>query len=311
MPIATRQNLAGFKNEATLGTAESITGAECTSNVLNMQLKPSEHGFTNIPAQNGYGQRAGVVAARAGSATFDIHAVGKGSSGLPAWADLLKACGCSLSSQTFSPDRTSSTGMTIAKWEGLTTTARYKSIFGAMGNAVFNFRPGDICPINFNFRGLWATPSTVSVPTVTHQTTTPPRFAGATLTIGGDSYVCNGLTFDMGNQIILRETEQTVQGYKSAWVVDRTPTIRISPEALPFGTGGKNWFTDYYAGQTAQIIAVLGTVSNNIITLTAPACQLITPPDDEDRNGILADSLEFRCNQNSDTEDSEYTIVFS
>ena len=310
MPILTRQRLFGFKAEATLGTAESLTNAECTSNIIEPDIAPTI-GFTDIPAQSGLGQRAGVHQARGGSATFQLHACGKGSSGVPAWSDLLKACGCSLNTATFSPSANNGTGATMGKWEGSGATARFKSIVGAMGNAVWRFNAGQIVPIQFDFSGLWVAPSTATPPTVTHQTTTPPRFASATFTVGGTAYQISDLEFDMGNSTILREDPQTIQGYKSAWITDRRPVIRFAPEALNLGTGGKDWFADFLSGTTAQIVITLGTASNNTITITAPACQLVSPPTTGDRNGILTDVLEWRLNQNSDTEDSEYTIVFS
>jgi hypothetical protein len=311
MPILTRQRLMCAKVESTLGTPEDMTvAATGAMNILDMSRSPSTP-FTETPAQNGLGKRKGIAGARMGTMQFSLHMVGLGSSGLPYWANLLGACGGAYTSQTFAPVVDNGTGATLGLFRGASTTARLFKMAGAMGNAVMRFVAGEVCPIQFTFTGKIYTATTATLPTVTHPTALPPRFVSGTLTVGGTTFVVDELEFDMGNVVVMRQdgTDTSNSGYISAWIADRAPRVRISPEALGLAT--KDWDADFFASNTAALSVVLGGTANNIITLAAPAMQLVTPPSDGDRNGIYTDVLEFNCNQNSDTEDSEYTIAFS
>lgn len=311
MPILTRQRLMCAKIESALGTPEDMTvAATGAMNVLDMSRNPNTP-FTQTPAQNGIGQRKGVPGARMGTMQFSLHMVGLGSSGLPYWANLLGACGGAYTSQVFAPVVDNGTGATLGLYRGSGASARLYKMAGAMGNAVMRFQAGQVCPITFTFTGKIYTAATATLPTVTHPTALPPLFVSATFTIGATTYVIDELEFDLGNVVVMREdpTDTSNSGYISAWIADRAPRVRISPEALPLSS--KDWDDAFHSSTTAALALQLGSTTNNIISIAAPAIQLVSPPGDGDRNGIYTDSLEFNCNQNSDTEDSEYTITFS
>lgn len=309
MPILTRQRLLCAKVESVLGTPEVLGASEGAMNVIEMDRAPATP-FTSIPAQNGLGQRKGRRGAASQTINFSLHAVGNGTTGLPYWADLLKACGGAFTSQTFSPVTNNGTGMTVGMLRGSGTTNLYR-IAGAMGNAVWNFKAGEVCPIQFSFTGKTYSAGTLTMPTVTHPTVDPPIFAGGTLTIGGTQYPIDTLSFDFGNTVVMREdaNDSSGSGYVSAWVANRMPKMTLAPEAQYVAT--KDFDDLFYSGTTQAIVAKIGTSANNTITVTAPAAQLLAPPGDGDRNGILTSELQFQLNQNGDTEDSEYTIVFS
>lgn len=309
--MLTRQRLMTAKTESVLGTPETLNAATGAMNVIDMTRNPGT-GFTQIPAQNGLGQRPGVAAARMTSFDFVHHAVGNGSSGLPYWAThLLPSCGGAFTSQTFAPVANNGTGATLGIYRGSSTTARYYQIAGAMGNMVWTFRAGEICPVRFNYTGKAYAAATQTLPTVTHPTVTAPRFAGGVFSYDGTTYQIDQCEFDSGNTVIMREdpTDSSSTGFISAWITDRLPRVRFAPEAL--GLASKNWDTDFFTPTTGAMTLTLGSAANNTITLICPALQLVTPPGDGDRNGIYTDVLEFVCTQNGDTEDSEYTIAFS
>lgn len=310
MPILTRQRLMTAKVEGTLGTPETLDNSTGVMNVLEMS-RTNSTSYTQTPAQNGVGQRKGRAGARMGTMQFSLHMVGLGSAGLPYWANLLGACGGAFTSQVFAPVVNNGTGATVGIYRGNGATAKLHKIAGAMGNAVMTFRAGEEALINFTFTGKLYTPATTTLPTVTHPTALPPLFANATFTIGGTAYVIDELEFDLGNVVVMRQdpTDTSGSGYVSAWISDRAPRVRIKPESLPLAS--KDWDADFLASTTAALSVILGSSANNIITIAAPALQLVSPPGEGDRDGILTDVLEFNCNQNSDTEDSEYTITFS
>ena len=49
----------------------------------------------------------------------------------------------------------------------------------------------------------------------------------------------------------------------------------------------------------------------NIITINVPVAQLMEPPKDKDRNGVLVDDLVFQCNRSAAAGDDELSIAFS
>jgi len=309
MPIPTRLRLFAAAAEGTLGLSATLDAAAGAMNIEEMSRNPAVP-FTMLTAQNGYGRRGGVGGARSGTKTIMHYLVGKGTTGLPYWAStLLPACGGVFAAQVFTPVANCGTGITCGLFKGAGATARLYKLAGCMGNAVFTFKAGEIVPVRFTFTGKQYAAVTQTLPTVTHPTATPPRFAGGTFTIGGTTYQIDQLEFDMGNTVVLRPDPTDATGYISAWIPDRLAKVRISPEALPLAT--KDWDDFYYSGTTAALALTVGGSANNTIALAAPALQLISPPGEGDRDGIETSVLEFQCNQNSDTEDSEYVLTFS
>jgi hypothetical protein len=87
-------------------------------------------------------------------------------------------------------------------------------------------------------------------------------------------------------------------------VVDRLPTIKLNPESVPQAT--QDWFAAHTAGTTYAFSLTVGNVAGNEFTLAAPAVQLNTVPQDEDRGGTMADQLDFIC---TGAADSEWTLT--
>lgn len=311
MPVSSRLRLFGAKVEATLGTAESLTNAASVTNVVDMDHTDSTE-IVEIPAQNSFGMKTAHPGARSGSMSFQFYMVGNGATGLPYWANWLTGCGGAFTSQVFAPVRDNAVGLTAGIYRGISTTAVYQPLYGAMGNAVMTFQAGRISPIRFNLTGCVGPETTVTLPTVTQVTIAPPRCTGAAVTIGGTEVIADMVEFDMGNTVIMRQAVGAsggTSGYASAWIPNRKPIIRISPEAS--GLSAKDWSDVFYSRTTAALVVTLGSDANNTITLAAPAIQLTRPPGNGDRNGLWTRSLEFTCNQNADTEDSDYTITFA
>lgn len=311
MPISSRLRLFCAKVESALGTAETLNAATGVANIIEMG-RTNNSKFVQVPAQNSFGQRKGMATSRMGSMNFSLFAHGLGSSGLPYWANWLTGCGGVFAAQVLAPVADNAVGLTCGIYRGLSTAAILQSIKGAMGSAVWNLMAGEPCRIDFSMTGVQVPDATVTLPTVTHPTTTPPNCTANVITIGGTEYIIDSLIFDMGNTVSMRQAAGASggsAGYLSAWIPNRMPKVRISPEALPLST--KDWEDVFYSNTTVALSAAIGSASNNTITIAAPALQLSAPPGDGDREGIYTRSLEFQCNQNSDTEDSEYSIVFS
>jgi hypothetical protein len=311
MPINFREYLLLAKEEATPGTAETLAGTEGVFNIIDTPSITRNIPKVDIPGQNSLGFRQGAAGARRNDIAFSLFAMGKGSAALPEWAStFLPSCDVPFTSLTGAPVRGTTKTCTLARFMGSGSASRKETIVGAKGNAVFSFTAGAPARVNFSFAGCYSAAADATPPSVTHPTVIPPRWANAAgFSIGGTAFNVGSCEFDMGNNVILLPSPNGTSGYAYAWIPNRDPRIRVDLTGLDFGT--RNDIAIYLASTQAQIILTLGTTTNNIITITAPACELVTPPSDNNRDGVLADQLEFRLCQNGDTEDSEYTIVFS
>lgn len=92
-------------------------------------------------------------------------------------------------------------------------------------------------------------------------------------------------------------------------ITDRKITGKANVEAVKLAT--HDTFLDFMSGLEEPIllddISDSGATFTNIISM--PKCQLITPPNFANREGILAHDLEWQCNRDS-TGDDEITITY-
>lgn len=307
-----RREWAGLaKIEATPGTAESLSASDGAIVFMDMPEITRNVAYTAIPAQQGLGWRTGVTGARSGVWTLRHKFYGKGGTGLPDYLALVKACGINFTGGSGAPLKNSTVTNTLGRYIGAGSTARYETLVGAMGNCVISGSAGSQAEFTYTMTGCLPVGTSGSPPTITYPTTTAPRWANAAgFSIGGTEYPVPDFEFDFGNTVILLPDPNTLSGYRCAYIANRAPQIRVKPTSFDFGT--LNHLSRYFAGTESQIVITIGTASNNILTITAPKCQLINPPSDDSAvEGVLADSLVFQCNQNSDTEDSEFTLVWS
>ena len=64
------------------------------------------------------------------------------------------------------------------------------------------------------------------------------------------------------------------------------------------------------AGATAALVLYIGAVAGNQINFSFPKLQLINPPTEGDRNGMMTQDLEFMACENTDAGNDEYSIAF-
>jgi hypothetical protein len=310
-PLLRKKKNFAFKLETTTGTAEALTAAEGAANTFNQEIN-----FV-IPAgpRDGQGNLspiAQIPGARSANVIVEAEMVGSGASGSdPAWIALLKASGMALNTGVLTPKTNATDTLTC----GLYQNGRFKSAAGCMFNPVITLTNGQKGKVVFTGLGVPQQPSDVSIITPTYKTTKPPRVGATTFTIGGTAYRVDSIEIDLGNVVILREDISGVDsgsdatGYRAAYITDRAPRIRISPEAMVFTT--KDWYDFHRSGTTAALSCVIGVDANNTFTIAAPAMQLLNPPQDGDRNGMLVDTLEFQLNRSADLGDDELTITLS
>jgi hypothetical protein len=308
--LLTRQRVLLAEIETTSGTIESPAAADGVFNVMSDgPIITADIPMIERPGQSSFDRLPGVPGARAGRASFSLHIVGNGSAGIPSWASVfLPPCGMVATSQSYSFVTGSTSAKTLTLGEAIDGRMHY--LYGAVGNWTMNFRSGEIATIDFEFQGIYGTDADVALPTPDYPAILPPRWANASgATFGSYSPLLSTATVSSGNVLKLREDANATSGYKCGIITDRVPTWSIDPELELVAT--KDWMAAYLASTQASLAFVLGTVSNNIITVTMPKAQITAAPQPADRDGVAVHSISGIATRNADAGDDCMTVVFS
>lgn len=313
-PLIRRRRIFGCEVETTTGTAVTLDNDSGAYNAYDVELSP-DVAMTERQQSGTLSMLDAIPGPRRGTMTLKTHMVGSGATGVPTWADsLLKACGFTNSGAAYSPSSTGQTTLTMGSLED----GRLMSLAGAMGTFTWTFTAGQPVEMDWNFTGKVIQPKAQTIIGPTRPTTVPPRFAAGTLTLGGGAIgKVSQVTIAMNNEIILREDATADDdgersndgtGYHAAYIVGRDITVTMDPEAVAFGT--KNWYQDWMDGDELALSLVVGSASNNTMTIAMPKLQPhnVQPGD---RNGLMIDQITSKPNANSDTGDDEMSITFS
>lgn len=308
--LLTRQRVLLAAIEDTSGTQQSVSATNGVFNVMSQgPIITPNIPMTERPGQSAFSRLPGVVGAYGGSAKFSLHPVGYGSSGIPEWGSVfLPGCGMVATAQSYAFVTGSTTAKTLTLAEAIDGRMHY--LYGAVGNWTLNLVAGEIATIDFDFTGIYGTDADVALPTPTYPTVLPPRWANASgATFGSYSPLLSRATVSSGNVLKLRENANATSGYKCGIITDRVPTWEIDPELELVAT--KNWGSEYLASTRASLAFVLGTTSNNIITVTMPKAQITQYPQPADRDGVAVHTLSGIATRNASAGDDEMTFVFS
>jgi hypothetical protein len=307
--LITRQRVLAAKAETTNGTAIALAAADATEPTFDMALK-YDAPVIKRPSPGTASQFAGPTGARSGEATFTTHVHGNGTTGDPAFATiLLPACGMVGATSVYTPITGSSSATTLTM--GLYQDGRLKTITGASGTWVMKGTAGEPVSMDWRFLGKYAAPTATALILPTYNVTLPPRLANATITIASTAYKISDFELDLGAKLVLVKDASAADATGYAWcvVADYEPVLTVKLMALAIGT--KDWFADVLTSTEVAFSAAIGSVTNNTITVAAPKCQLMGPPEDEDSDGYMTDVLKFQLNKNADAGDDFLSITFS
>lgn len=303
MPLLKKIRTLAAKVETTIGTAESLTGAEGVFNAYNVMIQAT------IPveereSQGNFGRIGGVPGARTGVATFRTD-LGYDGTTVPNWATvLLPACGWVNATGTFTP-RSEAPGSNVKTLTiGCFMNGVYKKISGAVGTFNMVFPSGRRAYIDWTFTGILNAPTDTAMISPTYPTDTPLRAGSMTTTYDSVAFCFESLSIDAGNQVVMRECSTNVSGYASGIITDRYPKITANPESVLVATQDR--FGQWLAGSEASLSIAIGSA----ITITAPKAQVINLQEG-DRNRVVIDEIEWAANKNGTTADQELSIVFS
>jgi len=305
MPLLKRRSVFAAKVETTIGTAESLTGAEGVYNAMNVMIQPNIT-VDEREGQGGFNYLAGVPGIRSGTATFTTEMSFDGTD-VPTWASvLLPACGWVASSQVFSPSSVGPGSTVKTLTIGAYIDGMYRVLSGCMGTFKVNLPTGKMASIDWTFQGKWTNPTDVAIIAPTYPTALPRRFAEGSLAFNSVNMCVSSTTIDAGNEVILRECAGDITGIVSALVVNRKPTITADPEMVLVATQDRHslWLTP----TPASLVATIGTSGTGTIVFTASKAQLTNIQQGE-RSGLLTDALSWTATKGA-TADTELVISF-
>lgn len=307
MPLLRRKSVFAAKVEGTIGTAESLTGAEGVYNAEDFVIQPNI-AMTRREGQGGFNYLPGMPEGMIGTCTVKMGMSYNGTD-IPTWASvLLPACGWVDSAGTFSP-KTEAPGTNVKT----ITIGQYKDgkrtlLSGAMGTFKIMCETGKTAYIEFTFTGKYSSNETdTALITPTYPTVLPLRFAAGALTWNSVALCTSKVEVDAGNSVIMRECVNASDrsGYVSALVTNRAPIITADPESVLVATQDRDakWLTSTPEAFSMQIGA-----SGSAITIAAPKAQLENKQQGN-RNDMLTDDLTWLATAGSSV-DTELTIAF-
>jgi hypothetical protein len=267
-----RTGIVAAKKQTALDTSVTLGNTDAGFRVMNPQYTPA--GSTQlIPAGTGNADIGVVTGMFNGGLAFDIQMY-EG-----AWQSiLLPACGF---------DDTAAAGTFLftddySKWKALSMGLWYAAgkkygLNSAMGNFRLRMPVGMPAIGSFNYKGVFQlNPGTLPAPT--WETSLPPVFArSAALTVGGDATIAiSNLELSSDDYAFLIPSPNVAGAYVHAWL--KKPNFRLRVD--PLQTTAKDWISEWLAGTSVTIAAVLDagvgnkiTVGGNFVHVSAPGHQ--------------------------------------
>jgi hypothetical protein len=306
----TRKRLLLAKIEGTYGSDPTPVGTDAVL-VSNLSIQPLQLELKDRELILGYlGNTEKVVGQRLVGVSFDVEIAGSGTAGTaPKWSALMQACGFSetivaTTSVTYAPISTGFKGVTLYYFaDGV----RHK-VTGCRGSWSMSLQAGEIPKISFEYTGLFNAPTDESQPTLTYSNQADPVVVNSanTTPIKVHNYAAclESFSLSVANETPFRQLAGCTQ---QVMITDRKPEGEVTIEAPTIA--GKNFFTAA-SGQTLDEFSwTHGTTAGNIVTFTAPTCNLGSP-EYEDSDGIIMLKLPFMPIPTSAGND-EFTIALT
>ena len=306
----TRKRLLLAKIEGTYGTDPTPVGTDAVL-VSNLSIQPLQLELKDRELILGYlGNTEKVVGQRLVGLSFDVEIAGSGTAGTaPKWSALMQACGFNETivggaSVTYAPVSTGFKGVTLYYFaDGV----RHK-VTGCRGTWSMSLEAGEIPKISFEFTGLFNAPTDETQPTLTYSNQADPIVVNSANTtpieVHGYAACLESFSLSLANETPFRQLAGCTQ---QVMITDRKPEGEVTIEAPTIA--GKNFFTAA-SGQTLDEFSwTHGTTAGNIVTFTAPTCNLGSP-EYEDSDGIIMLKLPFMPTPTSAGND-EFTLALT
>lgn len=308
-PLLKRKRVFAAKHETTPGTAEALTSAEAAFNAYDVVIQ-NETEKESREGQGSFGMRASVPGGYKGRITFKHDASWDGTATEPSWADvLLPGCGWVKNGQVFTP-RTEAPGTNVKTL----TMATYidgvrKLLRGCVGTFKLICPTGKSAYFEFDFIGIFDSPTDTAILAPTYPTASPLRFASSTTTWNSVQLSVENMTLDSGNTMILREDPSDVSGYRAGLITNRVVKITGNPESRLVATNPVH--AKFFDMSEHELTWSLDGPTNSVLTFTAPKAEITSAPSEEERERMVVDAIEWQANRNGSTADQELSITFT
>jgi len=306
------KSVLAAKIETTVGTPISLSASDAAFNVFNAKIFASFE-MVERELQGGFDRGAAVTAGHKGRMTFSTEIQWDGTTTEPSWADtLFPACGWVKSGQVFTP-RSEAPGSNVKTLTiGRYVDGMYYQLSGCAGSFTVNLTAGQRGMIDWDFSGVWSTPTDVALITPTLPTSLVQLWSkGACSWNSVDFYALNA-QIQSGNTIAYRPQPGTSTGFHSAIIVDRYPKVTLDPERKLVATQDRwgKWLTGAEHALAVHVGGVVGNSTTALLQFDAPKAQVMQI-DDEERDRIAVDAMTFGCNKNGSTQDQSLSITFT
>lgn len=242
--------------------------------------------------------------------TFEVELAGSGTAGTaPKYDALLDACGMagtvvSSTSVTYAPVSDSFASCSIHVYaDGIRHI-----MTGCRGTFSISASVGEIPVISFTMTGIYNAPTDTSTPSATYSNQDTPKVfkAGNTTSLSVLGYAASleSFSFDVANEVLYREL---VGSSKSVDITNRAPEGEVVIEAPSLAD--KDYFTVANNDTTGSITFQHGQTAGNIVTFTAPNCD-IGNPSYSDSDGIIMLNLPYVAVPGSSGND-EVSIAYT
>jgi len=308
MTLLKRKRVLAAKIETTPGTAEALTAAEASYNCYEIAIQ-HEIETEAREGQASFGMRASTPGGFKGKVTFKHDASWDGTATEPSWADtFLPACGWVKSGQVFTP-RTEAPGanvktITIAVY----IDGKRKTLRGCVGTFKANCMSGKTVVFEFEFIGIWDSPTDVAILAPTYPTASPLRFASSVTTWNSVDLAVESMVLDSGNSMLLREDSSDISGFKAGLISNRVVKITGNPEAKLVSVQDR--YGKYLDLSEHALTFDIDGPTNSKITIAAPKAQIVAISE-ADRENMVVDEIEWQANRNGSTADQECSITFT
>lgn len=223
------------------------------------------------------GERKSTITAQlelAGGTSAANFAAGTPAAGaLPAYTVLLRGCGLGVTvvggtSVAFNPISRSVPALTIGTYED----GVLKKSLGCRGTFDAPIEKGVPGLLNINMSGV---PLEVSSSLITDTDSpagiiypgiVPPEALG--VTVGAYAYVIQAINFDLGNEVVYRNSMAAAAGNLSSFITGRSPIGSFNPEMLK--KVDHDFYGNWIAGTLVELNVELGSTAGNTIKIGSP-----------------------------------------
>jgi hypothetical protein len=306
-----RKSVLAAKLETTIGTDVTPGASDATFNAYNAVMNP-EPEMEEREGQGGFDMLSQINGARKARVTFRTNLQWDGSATEPSWADtFFPACGWVKSGQVYSPVSLP-TGTSSSDPRSLTIShyvdGALRKMTGCVGTFKVTLPTGKLGYIEWDFMGVWAGETDVSIISPTYVTDLNYRFSSGACTWNSVALLPSTTTIDAGNVITMREDPSKSSGYLAGIVTSRYPKVTLDAEKVLVATQDRDGA--WLAGTENALALHCGGVGNSLLKFDAAKAQIIKIGYG-DREKLTVDNLEFACNKNGATHDQCLQITFT